>query len=455
VLIFKHLDSQVTKEYKATCQSALTHITTQAVGPLKGKMDKAIVSLVDKALGIKPHSVRSKIPSNEMESAAPIQIFYRNLFNKTIGVMTRADATIGSIKEEIQHQGMSQWQWQLCNQRRQNSSESIPVEEQRLISNGIQLDDLEQTLSQLSIRKGHILDLKCRLRGGAIPPENLSNKGGRLEWLLMIGPDGQEHYFSMSKKDVKPTGTVTYECSQKKATLKNPRPNCTAYAVHEAGNAEITIKRAEHNHPPPHREVCLRVRDWQSHSISLNFQAKTLINIAKAEASTFRDHRISAIVDRVHDDAADSDTEQALPHDKNLGDILRYKRAEESHRELDATPLHLIDLANSELSQTRKGKPYLVYNSTSDGDYQGHRLIWTFISPDLEAVLLQPGAVIIMDASYKMAIGGAREILPEGVEPVYPRNFSQALNIMARVDEGANAGYVHVATAYMSDKSTV
>jgi hypothetical protein len=115
----------------------------------------------------------------------------------------------------------------------------------------------------------------------------------------------------------------------------------------------------------------------------------------------------------------------------------------------------LIDLANSQLSQTRKGKPYLVYNSTSDGDYQGHRLIWTFISPDLEAVLLQPGAVVIMDASYKMAIGGAREILPEGVEPVYPRNFFQALNIMARVDEGANAGYVHVATAYMSDKSTV
>jgi hypothetical protein len=55
-----------------------------------------------------------------------------------------------------------------------------------------------------------------------------------------------------------------------------------------------------------------------------------------------------------------------------------------------------------------------------------------------------------------MAIGGARELVAEGEEPSgYPRNFSQALNVMVRVDTGINAGYVHAATAYMTDKTKV
>jgi hypothetical protein len=136
-----------------------------------------------------------------------------------------------------------------------DNSESIPVTEQRLVSSGKPLSDCAQELAQLSLCDGSYVDVNCRLLGGAeIPLENLSNKGGRLEWLEMTGPGGEQAVYSMSRKDVKASGTITYECSQKKAN-KNPRPDCTAYAVHKAGAAAITIKRAAHNHPPPNREV--------------------------------------------------------------------------------------------------------------------------------------------------------------------------------------------------------
>jgi len=123
-------------------------------------MDKAFGSLVDKALGIKScvrasPPVRCRKVGEVQESSAPIQIFIRNLANKTIGISTSTDATIGDIKEEIQRQGMCLWHWQVENSAEQNSSEGIPVDEQRLISKGIQLLQLQLRFGADSVTTQH------------------------------------------------------------------------------------------------------------------------------------------------------------------------------------------------------------------------------------------------------------------------------------------------------------
>jgi hypothetical protein len=95
----------------------------------------------------------------------------------------------------------------------------------------------------------------------------------------METPEGEEADYSMSEKNIKRSGTIHYECSMRRA---RDRADCTAKVTQYFDQAEPTIVRGSHNHPPPNR------------------QAKAAINRAKSEAVRYRDHRVSAIIDRAH-----------------------------------------------------------------------------------------------------------------------------------------------------------
>jgi len=146
----------------------------------------------------------------------------------------------------------------------------------RLTHGGRQLED--STLEESQVQDGATLHEHGRLAGGA-DVEDLSQKHKALLWLEMTTPDGEPAEYSMSEKNVKRSGTIHYECSMRKAKDRVP---CTAKAVHYYDQAEPTITQAQHNHRPPNRA------------------AKSAINRAKDEAVRYRDHRVSAIVDRAH-----------------------------------------------------------------------------------------------------------------------------------------------------------
>ena len=97
----------------------------------------------------------------------------------------------------------------------------------------------------------------------------------------METPDGNEAEYSMCQKVTKRSGTIIYECSMKKAKDREPCQATTVLLlVHYYDEQNPTL--AYHNHPPPNR------------------RAKTAINRAKDEATQFRDHRVSGIIDRAH-----------------------------------------------------------------------------------------------------------------------------------------------------------
>jgi hypothetical protein len=147
----------------------------------------------------------------------------------------------------------------------------------RLTHEGKQLSG-SQTLNELDIPDGAMLHKHGRLRGGA-DVEDRSQKHKQLLWIAMETPEGEQADYSMSEKNIKRSGTVHYECSMRRA---KDRAHCTAKVVHYYDQAEPTIVRDRHNHPPPNRP------------------AKAAINRAKEEAVRYRDHRVSAIVDRAH-----------------------------------------------------------------------------------------------------------------------------------------------------------
>lgn len=76
-----------------------------------------------------------------------MQIFVKGVTSLDVN----AEDTVQDVKEQIQ------------------SKQGLPVEEQRLIYAGKQLED-EQTLSQCSVERDSTLHLVMRLRGGIIEP---------------------------------------------------------------------------------------------------------------------------------------------------------------------------------------------------------------------------------------------------------------------------------------------
>ena len=84
--------------------------------------------------------------------------------------------------------------------------------------------------------------------------------------------------------------------------------------------------------------------------------------------------------------------------------------------------------------------PALQY-STSFISTLDKRLLWTFICPKAEEALLTPRAIVTIDASYKMAIGGKKDISNRHRDG-YSKSFYQMLNVMVRIGEGVSSGWV-------------
>ena len=75
------------------------------------------------------------------------QIFVKTLTGKSLAIDVTPDETVASLKEKV------------C------SSEGVPVDQQRLIFSGKQLEDKE-TMASYNITKESTIHLVLRLRGG-------------------------------------------------------------------------------------------------------------------------------------------------------------------------------------------------------------------------------------------------------------------------------------------------